>query len=146
MSQSYVALRTAANCNIGTPIIFDVKITSQGLTYWEDQGLLLGYVGIDKNNMKVPTSFMLYQNHPNPFNPTTTISYSLPEQSMVKLTVFDIQGREIRELQDAFKPAGHYKVQWNGLDQSDSPVSTGVYFCRLSAGSYSQTIKMVLLR
>ena len=83
---------------------------------------------------------------PNPFNPTTTISYVLPEQSILRLTVFDIQGREVMTLQDESKPAGRYEVQWNGLDQSGNPVSTGVYFVRLQAGDYSRTIKMVILQ
>ncbi|NQT63382.1 MAG: T9SS type A sorting domain-containing protein [Candidatus Marinimicrobia bacterium] len=83
---------------------------------------------------------------PNPFNPTTTISYALPEQTTVKLTIFDIQGKEVWTLQDASKPPGLYEVQWNGKNDSGISVSTGVYFCRLQTGSFSQTIKMVYLR
>ncbi len=98
------------------------------------------------SNFLAPNEYTLYQNHPNPFNPTTTISYDLPEQSMIKLTVFDILGQEVATLQEAEKPPGNYEVQWNGLNQHGNPVSTGVYFCRLQAGNYSKTIKMVYLR
>jgi len=104
-----------------------------------------GPVSADKL-ISIPDGYTFHQNYPNPFNPTTTISYSLPEQSLVKLTVFDIRGQEVMMLQDSEKPPGNYEVQWNGLDQQGNQVSTGVYFARLQAGDYSQTIKMVFLR
>lgn len=91
-------------------------------------------------------SYTLEQNYPNPFNPTTTISYSLPQQSSIKLTVLDIQGRVVTILSESDKLPGNYKIQWNGKDHSGNQVSTGVYFCRLQTGSFSQTIKMAFLR
>jgi len=94
----------------------------------------------------IPESFTLEQNYPNPFNPTTTIQYSLPGAEQVKLTVFDIRGQEVITLQDDVKPPGNYEVQWNGNDATGNPVSTGIYFCRIVAGEYSQTIKMTYLR
>ena len=94
----------------------------------------------------LPKDYSLQQNYPNPFNPTTTIKYALPEQTLVQLTVFDIRGNEIVNLQDADKPPGNYEAQWNGMDQQGNQVSTGVYFCRIQAGNYSKTIKMVYLR
>ena len=103
-------------------------------------------VDAEETSLLKPANFRINQNHPNPFNPTTTISYDLPEQSDVKLTVFDLQGQQIMTLQDGMKFSGNYEVQWNGMDQSGDPVSTGVYFCRLQAGTFSQTIKMVYLR
>ena len=93
-----------------------------------------------------PDACVLSQNYPNPFNPTTTISYTLPELTQVRLSVFDIRGQEVMTLQDKVKSPGNYQVQWNGVDQQGGPVSTGVYFARLQAGSYSKTIKMVYLR
>jgi len=94
----------------------------------------------------IPNEYFLKQAYPNPFNPSTTISYSLPEQSTVKVIVFDIRGQEVMTLQETKQYPGNYEIQWNGLDQSDNPMSTGVYFARLEAGSYSQTIKMVYLK
>ncbi|NQT63850.1 MAG: T9SS type A sorting domain-containing protein [Candidatus Marinimicrobia bacterium] len=88
----------------------------------------------------------LEQNYPNPFNPITTISYDLPEQTTVNLTVFDIRGKEVTTLEQSDKPPGKYEVQLNGLDQSGNPMSTGVYFARLQAGKYNETIKMVYLK
>ena len=93
-----------------------------------------------------PESVKLHNNFPNPFNPSTTISYELPEQSRVNLTVFDIRGKEVMTLEQSDKPPGNYEVQWNGLGQAGKQVSTGVYFCRLNAGTYNQTIKMVYLK
>lgn len=93
-----------------------------------------------------PRTAKLYPNSPNPFNPTTTIRYALPEASNVRLTVFNIRGQELVTLQAASKPPGNYEVQWSGMDQSGKQVSTGVYFCRLTAGQYSKTIKMVFLK
>jgi len=105
-----------------------------------------GYVNISDNPKVLPEEIILHQCFPNPFNPITTISYNLPEQSHVKLTVLDVIGREVTTLQDVTKPSGTYEVQWNGLDQSGCPLSTGVYFARLQAGEYTKTIKMVFLR
>jgi len=100
--------------------------------------------GSDKYSF--PESPLLLNIYPNPFNPSTTISYALPEQVSVSLSVFDIRGQEVTTLQDAAKPPGNYEVQWNGIDQTGNPVSTGVYFARLQAEDFSQTIKMVYLR
>lgn len=92
-----------------------------------------------------PDHFEIFANYPNPFNPTTTISYAVPEQSGVKLTVYDILGNEITTLEEADRSPGNYQVQWNGNEKSGHSVSTGVYFCSFQAGAYSKTIKMLYL-
>ena len=102
-------------------------------------------VGVD-DETSVPQYFDLKQNYPNPFNPVTTINYSLPEQSDVMLVVYDIQGREVKNIVAESQPAGTYKVQWNGLDAAGLPVSSGMYFARLQAGEFSRVVKMVYLR
>lgn len=93
----------------------------------------------------IPKEFALRQNFPNPFNPTTTLSYDLPESSNVKLTVYDVTGRELIALENGDLPAAHYEIQWDGLDASGNPVGAGVYFARIQAGDYAKTIKMVLI-
>jgi serine protease AprX len=95
---------------------------------------------------QLPANFILYQNYPNPFNPATSISYQLPVSGNVKLKVYDILGREVATLVDAFKQAGNYKVTFNG-----SQFSSGVYLYRISvggnqAGSYSAVKKMILIK
>jgi len=92
-----------------------------------------------------PESMDLLYNYPNPFNPTTTISYTLTDDSQVQLLIYDLTGRIIHTLLDAPQPAGSYNIQWNGMNEFGNQVSTGVYFCRLQAGSFHQTIKMVYL-
>ncbi len=99
----------------------------------------------------VPKQYALGQNYPNPFNPTTRIEYALPQESRVRLTVYDITGSEIATLVDATQPAGHLSIDWNGTNSSGSVVSSGVYFFRIetqstSGPSFVQTRKMVLMK
>jgi aminopeptidase N len=103
-------------------------------------------LGTESESTQTPSKYDMVQNYPNPFNPSTTISYDLPEQSEVSLTVYDLKGREVTTLQNQPQPAGHYEVQWNGVNDSGDPISTGVYFARLQVGDYSKTIKMVYLK
>jgi len=100
----------------------------------------------DESNITTTKDFILHSNYPNPFNPKTTISYSLSMIATVNLKVFDIRGQEVITLQNSIKSAGNHQVQWNGRNQAGNPVSTGIYFCRLEVGSISKTIKMLNLR
>jgi hypothetical protein len=89
----------------------------------------------------LPKAFRLEQNYPNPFNPTTNIVYDVPEQSHVNMTVLDILGREVAVVVDQLQPAGRYKAVFDA-----SALTSGTYFYRLTAGSYVQTRKFLLLR
>jgi hypothetical protein len=88
----------------------------------------------------------LYQNHPNPFNPTTRIRYYLPASAHVVLDIYDVAGRRIARLIDDGRKKGHHFAVWNGRNDSGSPVGSGVYFYRLTAGKKTVSRKMVLLR
>jgi hypothetical protein len=88
----------------------------------------------------------LHQNVPNPFNPTTKISYELREGSRVSLTVYDVAGRVVKRLVAADKPRGIHTATWDGTSDSGSRVTSGVYFYKLEAGSFVQTRKMLLLK
>ena len=94
-----------------------------------------------KNQSVQPSSFTLYQNYPNPFNPTTKIKYQLPEFSNVKLTIYDVLGRQIKTLVNQEKPAGNYEVEFDGTG-----LPSGVYFYRIEAGKFSDTKKFVLMK
>jgi len=94
----------------------------------------------------VPATYALEQNYPNPFNPTTQIRYGLPAQSPVTLTVYNILGQEIARLVDDVEPAGFHVVQWNGQNARGVPVSSGVYFYRITAGRFTDTRKMLLMK
>jgi hypothetical protein len=91
--------------------------------------------------------FALRQNHPNPFSvANTSISFSIPRADRATLQVFDVQGRLVRTLLDGAMDAGAHTVTWNGRNDSDREVSSGVYFYRLQAGEESATRKAILLR
>ena len=90
--------------------------------------------------------FELYQNYPNPFNFETTIEFEIPFDSWVSVKIYDILGREIKTLVSGFKSAGRHKVIWDGRDEQGGYISSGVYFCRMTAGSFSKTIKIVLTK
>lgn len=91
-------------------------------------------------------AYTLTQNYPNPFNPGTVIRYSVPANSSVRLTVYDITGRRVRTLIAENKAAGKYAVEWDGTNDAGRLVSSGLYFYRLSAGDFVKTRKMMLLR
>jgi bacillolysin/thermolysin len=95
---------------------------------------------------RVPEKFELTPNYPNPFNPTTTIRYSLPEAANVKITIFDVNGNHITDLADNHQNPGTYTVTWNGKNDSGISVSSGVYYCRVMAGNYAKTNKMILMK
>jgi hypothetical protein len=96
--------------------------------------------------MQVTSQPQLYQNHPNPFNPATMISFSLPTARDVRLTIVDVRGRIVRTLVDRSLGAGRHHVEWEGRDGRGTPVSSGIYFYRLDAGGETITRKMVLLK
>jgi photosystem II stability/assembly factor-like uncharacterized protein len=110
-----------------------------------DNGLILKYttpVFIDeKESGSTPGQFILEQNFPNPFNPSTKIKYSVPQLSQVQIKVFDVLGNEIEDLADEEKPAGTYELTWNAEN-----LPSGVYFYQLKAGDFTQMKKMILLR
>lgn len=94
----------------------------------------------------IPGRFVLYQNYPNPFNPITTLRYDLPELTNVRLTIYDLLGREVKTLVNGVKPSGFYEVSWDGTDSGGRFVGAGVYLYQIQAGEYAKTHKMVLIR
>ena len=97
--------------------------------------------GINTEENSVPSNFILYQNYPNPFNPATVISYSIPRKCYVTINIYDALGREIKTLVNEEKASGSYKIEFNA-----SRLSSGIYFYRMQAGSFSETKKLVLLK
>ncbi|RPH95560.1 T9SS C-terminal target domain-containing protein [candidate division KSB1 bacterium] len=130
--------------NAEVPIVIVYEING---VFWREPGDTVGlgaamvsaveepvYIG-------APTSYVTVNNYPNPFNPVTTISYSIPVAGDVTLKVFDLTGREVAELVNTHQTAGAYAVPWNG-----STHSSGIYFYRLSAGNTTHTGRMVLMK
>ena len=94
----------------------------------------------------IPTTFTLQPNYPNPFNSETQIVYQLAEPADVKLEVFNTLGQRVASLVHASQDAGKYTVVWNGQSDAGSSVSSGLYICRIQAGSYVETIRMLLVK
>jgi len=99
-----------------------------------------------ENPIVIPTDYGLSQNYPNPFNPQTTLQYRLPKTGRVRLSVFDIRGAVVRILVDEVVGAGHYVAVWDGRDDRNTPVASGIYFVRIEAGEFVQHKKMILMR
>lgn len=114
----------------GVDEIFDLLILFENV----------GVTGISEST-ETPNEFDLLQNFPNPFNPSTVISFSLPASGFVNLKVFDVLGNEVANLVNEEKPAGRFETSFNG-----SNLSSGIYYCRISAGSFSKSIKMILIK
>ena len=91
-------------------------------------------------------SFTLEQNYPNPFNPSTIIKYSVAEASNVKLTVYDILGKEVVTLVNSNQNAGNYQLVWNATDNLGRKVASGIYFYSIEAGKFNKTNKMILMK
>jgi hypothetical protein len=102
--------------------------------------------GIEDGIGSEPTTFLLHQNFPNPFNPSTQIRFSLPSEANVKLTIYNLLGQHVATILEGKLNAGVHSVPWNGRSQSGIPMASGVYFYRLKAGSFVETKKMLLLR
>ena len=112
-------------------------------------------VGVDEPI--IPSEFakvVLYQNYPNPFsgvrgksgNPQTTISYTLPKSTKVSLSIYNIKGQLVETLVDEVQQAGYYSVIWNGKNDKNEGVSSGIYFYRITAGDFTDTKKCIILK
>ena len=109
------------------------------------RGSQMFLTGINDNG-NIPDQFQLYQNFPNPFNPSTTISFDVPKADIVLINIFDINGRKIKTLSNEKLPAGRHKIVWNGTDSFSNVVPTGVYFIVLQSTNYKSMKKCLLIK
>ncbi|RPI18113.1 MAG: T9SS C-terminal target domain-containing protein [Ignavibacteriae bacterium] len=121
----------------GNTSVFTNIPVNQKLTIDENGGI----IGINNINNDVPERFTLNQNYPNPFNPKTIINYQLPMSNYVKLTIYDVMGKEVNVLVNEKQNAGKYEIEW---DASNYP--SGIYFYKLKAGQNNETRKMMLIK
>ncbi len=103
-------------------------------------------VGIDGDDAEIPAEFALGRNYPNPFNPETIIEFQLPISAAVTLDVYNLLGQKIITLVSEEREAGYHFVRWEGRNESGEVMPSGVYFYRLTAGDFSDTKKMIMLR
>jgi hypothetical protein len=94
----------------------------------------------------LPQVFAVRPNYPNPFNPSTTISFDLPRDSVVRVSVYDLDGRLVRTLLNEQRGAGSHQVEWNGQDGSGQQVASGTYLFRVNSGTFESTHKMLLVK
>ncbi len=100
--------------------------------------------GGDKTN--IPGEFKLYPNHPNPFNPTTVISFDLPEEEHVSVVIYNLLGNEVRTVSNRRRTAGRHHAVWDGKDNLGEPLNSGIYFYSIIAGKERRIDKMTLLK
>jgi hypothetical protein len=100
-----------------------------------------GLVGITQPGNEIPLTYKVYDNYPNPFNPSTKIKFDLPKAGLVKLTVFDMLGREIETMVNENLSPGTYNAEWNA-----AKYSSGVYFYRIQADEFTEIKKMILVK
>ena len=135
----------AGSCTIGRKVfvIGGADINNQRLTTVEeyDPALDLTDVKGQENQNDISKVFNLYQNIPNPFNPKTTINFSIPKEVRVNLVIYDILGKKVKDLKNEVMKPGYYEVEFNA-----SALTSGVYFYRIKAGDFVQTKKMLLLK
>lgn len=112
---------------------------TEGHSLWRRP--LSDFVGINNISTEIPLSYSLCQNYPNPFNPSTNIRYQVKNKEIVKISVFDMLGKEIETLVNEKQSPGTYEVSWNG-----SAYPSGVYYYKINSGDYSETRKMVLIK
>jgi len=139
-------LPTNTCCNYNG-ILDDIRIYNYAISSEERENLYspATRVSSDEDDGKINT-FSLCQNYPNPFNMETTLQYSMKHRDRVTLVIYDIMGREVRQLLNERKSAGTYSVTWDGRDDNNNDLATGLYMCNMKAGEYKSTIKLILLK
>lgn len=103
-------------------------------------------VALKEADNVLPSAFALEQNYPNPFNAGTSIRFSVPTSGEVRLAIYDLMGHLVKTLVNSELPTGTYEMRWDGLNDQDVPVSSGLYFCRLRSYDHEKVIKMQLVR
>ena len=134
------------------PAIVKASKASYLLSFWEQPEIadiesLITSVDSPDDDFAPPRDFSLLQNFPNPFNPSTKITYELTEPGVVTLKIYDLLGREVRTLLNNEKQSsGRKSVAWDGTNDLGERVASGVYLYQLQSGMFKQTRKMILIR
>jgi len=111
-------------------------------SFWENTGT----AGVDSDESLIPKEFALYDNYPNPFNPTTQIAVDLPEAAATEITVWNIMGQKVATLYTGDLNAGHHTLNFDGRDSNGKQLTSGMYLYRVAAGKYNATKKMTLMK
>jgi len=152
-NQTDSCLKIGMNGMAKTAYFWRVKATdSDGLVTWGSQSeatpwsFVLAAASVSDYSAGVPTTFALFQNFPNPFNPETTIRYQLPVPGHTQLKIYNPLGQEIRTLFDSEQPVGFYQLRWDGKDNQGFKVGSGIYICQLRTEQSIAVKKMVVIQ
>lgn len=139
-SQNKLLLRfTVKDAPAGAEMFVPITLRDAYGNIWNSPVLVRASTG------SLPLQNALYENYPNPFNPSTTIKYSLKEAQKTSLVIYNSLGQKIRTLIDAPQSAGIHNIQWDGKNDRRQQVSSGVYFFKLNAGKFVQTKRMMMM-
>ena len=120
--------------------------TQDNIIYFDNISFYSNSVGVDNRNETFPQGFALEQNFPNPFNPTTTLRFDLPEVNDVTLTIYNMLGQKVRTFNYQNTSAGYHSITWDATNDLGEQVGAGVYLYQLQAKDFVKTRKMVLLK
>ena len=134
---AYIVVTARSAASIGN--------TTDGCGIWSEGFHYEPVIGVGDEKV-IPETYDLSANYPNPFNPTTKINYQLKENTQVKIVVFNLLGEQVATLVDGEQTAGVYITEWNGLSDSRKVLASGIYFYRMTAGDFTKTNKMILLK
>jgi len=169
-----VGTSTNADGSIANPVVTTVTYVENQIDYTNEQALVHGttyywkvlpsnangdaadaevwsfttepQVAIDSNSNLIPLDYVIEQNFPNPFNPETSITFGLPKESKVRIDIYNVLGQLTATLINETQSAGYHTIKWNGRDQFDNPMKSGIYLYRISTDGYTQTRRMILMK
>ncbi|MFC2133208.1 T9SS type A sorting domain-containing protein [Bacteroidota bacterium] len=136
----------------GAPVDERVWFTKEDVIYGDDTVVdaaitwINGITAVDEIANEIPAEYILENNYPNPFNPSTTINYSLPQSADVSLRIYNSLGQEIKLLVNEFQYSGYKSITWDGTNNTGKRVRSGIYFYKLKAGTFSSSKKMILMK
>ena len=123
-----------------------IRVGTHGNGFYEGKLRASPPTDVVDDRLKLPAIIRLLQNYPNPFNPETVINFEVPALSNVRITIYDILGRQIETLVNQEHTAGQHSVKWDGKDAQGVPAPSGVYVYRLQTDTFTHSKKMLLLR
>ena len=106
-------------------------------------------INTDINDPEIPnSSFIIHNlhNYPNPFNPITTIEYSIPQDCFINITIYNIKGQKVKQLVNNQITLGKHSIVWKGKDDNNKPVTSGIYLYKLKTDNFEKTKKMILMK
>ena len=144
-SDNYETVQIVIADHDGNEKLYELEALQQ-LGLYQQMAVVNNITTSTKDESLFPETFTLHQNYPNPFNPVTTLSYELPENTLVSITIYDMLGNVVNNLVNSNQSSGYKSVQWDVVSDQGEPVSAGVYLYKIQAGDFVDIKKMILLK